>query len=455
MTRVSPVTLLVGVAGTLIAAFVGSTIVAEHDAQRLDRRAADIVDNSAPSITELSAARTELRRLELGVGRYLSAHVAGETPAPARVEDWRAPVDAHLFAHAALASFGEEREISAALERAKWRVYEDVDRAVAAVDAGRLTEARAIKLGALDRDADEVDRLLAKLIAVNNDHASAAASEMAALRRRATRLALLLDALSVLLGALLLGLAVRAARLYQRALDERRRAAEERASELDRFASRVAHDLKAPLASVVLGTTVAAEYPSETSRALEKIHRASRLMSEMIDALLAVARVQAPATRGPATAVARVVDVLVDEVRPAAEAVGATVRVEPYPATAAVACGPGVLASVLSNLLQNAVKYIAEADGARVVTLRVVERGPVVRFEVDDTGPGVPEQLGEQVFERYVRGEHSTGLGLGLATVKRLVESTGGRLGVHSHPGKGSCFWVELPRATGSDRAAS
>lgn len=455
MARGTPARWLVGIAIALIVTFVGSSVLVQANIQRLDLRVADIVGNASPSIAELAAARTEMRRLELGVARYLDTRLAGQPTSRSQFAEWRGAVAAHLAAYRNWPMFDGERPISNALDAAQERVYDDIDRTLAAVDAGRITEARDVILHTLAADSDEVDRLITKLIALNNENGAAAAREMAALRRRSMWLALLLDALSVLLGAVLVLAAVRAARLYHRALDERRRMAEERASELDHFAERVAHDLKAPLASVVLGTAVASEYPSETQRALEKIQRTSRLMSEMIDALLAVARVESPGTRARATTVAPVIDVLVDEVRPAAAAVKATVCVEPFSRGVAVACGAGLLASVLSNLLQNAVKYIAEADGTRVITVRVAERGALVRFEIEDTGPGLPPALADRVFERHVRGERSTGLGLGLATVKRLVENAGGRLGVQSRTSRGSCFWVELPRATEPERAAS
>lgn len=447
MHRLSPVSWLVVLATVLIGGLVASTILVERRGREFDARAADVVDNAAPSITALAAARSEIRRLELGVGRYLGARVGGATYRRAEVDAWKRAVDAHLAAHARVPYFDGERESTRALDAARDRLYADVDRVLAAVDAGRFDDARAIIFGQLSHDGDAVDRSIAQLILTNNGNAAVAAAEMSALRRHTATLSLLLDATSVLLGAVLLLAAVRAARLYRRTLHERLEA-ERRARELDQFAARVAHDLKGPLASVVFGTSLAAQHPSETRAVLERVQRTSRLMSEMIDALLAVARIN-PSSRQPrqSALVASVVNVLVEEVRPIAEAARATVRLVACPAQATVACSPGVLASVLSNLLQNAIKHIGESQGERTVSVSIGERAEVLRFEVEDTGPGVPPHIGERVFERYVRGERSTGLGLGLATVKHLVEGAGGRLGLVSTPGKGACFWFELPRA--------
>ena len=447
MMRLSPVTWLVAIAAILIVTFVGSTILVERNASRIDTLASDIADNSAPSITELSAARSEVRHLELGVGRYIGARHSGLPFERGQLDTWRAAVDQHLDTYAHLPFFADELAPFARLDGVKARLYADIDRAVALLDDDQVADARPVMYNAVHRDGEELDALLVQLININNSHAATSASEMTKLRKRNSAFALALDATSVLLGALLLFGAVRAARLYHRAVEEQRRLAEARVSELGEFAARVAHDLKAPLASVVLGTTVAATYPTETHKALEKIQRTSRLMSEMIDALLAVARVEPARPSAPATCVTGVLDVLVDEARPAAEAAHATLAVEPYPATATVACSPGVLASILSNILHNAVKYVGGSRGERAIIVRVAARGKSTRFEIEDTGPGLPASLEEHVFERYVRGADSTGLGLGLATVKRLVEGAGGTLGVVSSAGKGSCFWVELPCA--------
>lgn len=77
-----------------------------------------------------------------------------------------------------------------------------------------------------------------------------------------------------------------------------------------------------------------------------------------------------------------------------------------------------------------------------------------VRFEVEDTGPGLPPGLEPLVFEPYVRG-HKTGagIGLGLATVRRITEAHGGEVGVFANKERGCTFWFELPCATSQSPA--
>jgi signal transduction histidine kinase len=113
---------------------------------------------------------------------------------------------------------------------------------------------------------------------------------------------------------------------------------------------------------------------------------------------------------------------------------------------------------VLENLLANAAKYIvAVAADARRIQVRIIDGKDVVRVEVDDTGPGIPLEAQKEIFYPYVRGRGATqpGLGLGLATVRRIVEAHGGVVGVRSVVGVGSCFWFELPRAPEGDLAST
>jgi signal transduction histidine kinase len=105
------------------------------------------------------------------------------------------------------------------------------------------------------------------------------------------------------------------------------------------------------------------------------------------------------------------------------------------------------LTSVVSNLAGNAIKYIGTGP-IRRLEIRAREEAHVVRVELEDTGPGLAVGSEEHVFEPYVRGRAATqpGIGLGLATVKRLVEGHGGRVGVRSMLGQGCTFWFELPK---------
>ena len=109
-------------------------------------------------------------------------------------------------------------------------------------------------------------------------------------------------------------------------------------------------------------------------------------------------------------------------------------------------CTSGVLASMLGNLVRNAIQCMRGSASKRVV-IRAVREGDRVRFEVQDTGPGVPEGFEQTIFEPYTRGPGTSqgGLGLGLATVKRLCEAHGGEVGVRPAPGGGSIFAFTIP----------
>jgi len=107
-----------------------------------------------------------------------------------------------------------------------------------------------------------------------------------------------------------------------------------------------------------------------------------------------------------------------------------------------------VLASVLGNLVRNAVKY-GEPDDCRIEVRASVRDNDTMRIEVVDSGPGIPADMLDTIFLPYVRGPTAgrQGLGLGLATVKRLVDAHGGSVSVHSEIGCGSTFAFELPLA--------
>ena len=114
-----------------------------------------------------------------------------------------------------------------------------------------------------------------------------------------------------------------------------------------------------------------------------------------------------------------------------------------------VAADPDKLRQVLTNLVDNGVKY--SPDGG-TVTLSVLTTGNRIRFRVDDEGLGVPPAEQARIFEKFFRLDPQLtrgvgGTGLGLYICRELVQRMHGRIGVNSDGRAGSTFWVELPVA--------
>jgi signal transduction histidine kinase len=95
-------------------------------------------------------------------------------------------------------------------------------------------------------------------------------------------------------------------------------------------------------------------------------------------------------------------------------------------------------------------------SAVRSIELRAISKDDCVLFEIEDSGPGVPKELEEKAFQPFVRGPNAAGqpgLGLGLATVKRLVTAHGGQVGARPAGARGTVFWFTLPRAQAVSQA--
>jgi signal transduction histidine kinase len=257
------------------------------------------------------------------------------------------------------------------------------------------------------------------------------------------------DEASIALAALAAALSVRAVRAHTRLLHAHGELLERRADELEQFAGRIAHDLRNPLAVMELALTALERRrgPEGTAvRALEAGRRATDQMTQLIDGLLAFARAGARPEAGATADLRGVVNDVLATFRSRAEEVAADVVVGVLPAVR-VCCSTGALTSALSNLVGNALKYASLGARCRV-EVRAQTVGCDVLVTVADNGPGLAPGLDPRtIFEPYVRGRgKEAGIGLGLATVKRVVEGHGGRVGVRSSPA-GCTFWFVLPCA--------
>jgi signal transduction histidine kinase len=218
-----------------------------------------------------------------------------------------------------------------------------------------------------------------------------------------------------------------------------------RITDLEDFAGRVAHDIRSPLASVALAVDLAKRRPGEVraQSALERAARTMQRMSSLVDGLLVFAKAGARPAEGAEADVRAVASDVVEATRLVAEERGIAVELDDVSPTV-VACGPGVLTSMLSNLVDNAIKYIGDGSTKRV-SVGARSGGGTTHVEVRDTGPGVPREMRLRIFDPYVRYAAGPGLGLGLATVRRLAEAHGGAAGVAENAPTGSVFWFELP----------
>ncbi len=232
----------------------------------------------------------------------------------------------------------------------------------------------------------------------------------------------------------------------------------------DEFLATLAHELRNPLAPMVNAITLLrSPHASQdtANSAVDIIDRQLSQMTRLVEDLLDVSRI----SRGKLVVrkePVQLVDVIrsaVDTVRPMIDAKGQELTLELPEHSVSVSADLVRLSQVLTNLLNNATKYTGA--GGQIVLSATVE-DDVVRIQVSDNGKGISAQTLPQIFKMFAQdedaGSHSqSGLGVGLALAKRLVELHGGMIYAESRgPGQGSTFTVQLPTepaATGTSKS--
>jgi signal transduction histidine kinase/ActR/RegA family two-component response regulator len=248
-------------------------------------------------------------------------------------------------------------------------------------------------------------------------------------------------------------------------LEQKARATAEAADRAkDQFLAVLSHELRTPLNAVygwarMLRTGQVAD-EAVVARALDVIERNAHAQLQLIEDLLDVSRVISGKMRLDVRALdlAPVVAAAVDAVRPAAEAKGLRLQTVLDPRAGPVTGDPDRLQQVVWNLLMNAVKFTPKGGRVQVHLQRVNSHVEIV---VTDTGQGIAPEILPFVFDRFRQADSSStrafsGLGLGLALVKHLVELHGGTVAAQSAgDGHGATFVVRLPLAIAEIPAAS
>jgi PAS domain S-box-containing protein len=241
-------------------------------------------------------------------------------------------------------------------------------------------------------------------------------------------------------------------RTLEARVEERTRELQHALDELNAFAYTVAHDLRAPLRAMhAFGDILLSEYQDralddEGRGYIRRIRDGSRRLDTLIQGLLEYSRLGRSETElGPVDLAATVADAQA-QLRSELDAAGTQVTMRgPFPR---VRGNPLLLTQAAANLLSNASKFVAAGVRPRV-EVSAEERAGRVRLLVRDNGIGIDPAHQERifgVFERLHPAGAYPGTGIGLAIVRRAVERMGGAVGLASAPGRGSTFWIELPR---------
>lgn len=223
-----------------------------------------------------------------------------------------------------------------------------------------------------------------------------------------------------------------------------KQAAQQASHAKSRYLATVSHEIRSPLNAIYGYAQLVERDEGVNARdAAKVIRRCAEHLSTLVDGLLDISQVEKGILRLNLDVIelAPFLDQIVSILRPSAAAKGIGFEyVTEGRLPHFVRTDPSRLRQVLINLLSNAIKFTDEGS----VTLRVIYRAQIARFEISDTGPGIALEDQERIFTPFERGVDEThpGVGLGLPIARALVEILGGALDLDSQPGAGTTFTI-------------
>lgn len=242
---------------------------------------------------------------------------------------------------------------------------------------------------------------------------------------------------------------------FEKELMITREAAEVASRAKGNFLANMSHELRTPMNGIIglSSLLMESELPSDDRESVQSIHTSAEGLLALLNDLLDFSKIEA----GELTLemipmnIAASVEQVVDILRPIASKKGLVVSQSISPTVPRWVVGDhNRIRQIFYNLLGNAVKFTENGSVHIDVTFARVKGEETVRFRVEDTGIGIPEDSLDMIFEKFTQADVSTarkfgGTGLGLTITKQLVEMMGGRIGVESVVGRGSTFWFDIP----------
>jgi two-component system OmpR family sensor kinase len=386
-------------------------------------------------------SRLHTNLLEAGSGDPAAVEARRE-----RVASITADIESHARELPGLLS-GEELEIWASTEPAIEAFTRAATEVFALSEAGRTEEVVAQTTQIADLKRQILD-WLGTAMELNQHETQVMLAQTDDLIARARYLGLAVSLLLFLAIAVIALLAVRVLRRKEGELAGYLREIESANSDLEAFAGRVAHDLRDTLAPVNAAGHIlllSSHDPELVTQIGARIERASRRAEELISGMLAFARAGAQPSPEARAELDGALEAVLEELEPAKQRVGAAVELDVQRGLA-VRCEHALLHVLLRNLLSNAVKFL-DGRPRRAVRIALRASGERCLLEISDTGPGIPRSMQQKVFEPFFRapGARAGGQGIGLATVRRIVDAHGGEIRVKSREGEGTTFSVTLP----------